>query len=98
MKKQTQITKEISVEDLITIYPFARHYLAQKGIRCVACGEGVWLTLEEAARERGFDEDAVDAVVNELRLMAMREENYERHGTVYNFFKDNTDPHLPLLE
>jgi hypothetical protein len=86
MKKQTQITKEISVEDLITIYPFARHYLAQKGIRCVACGEGVWLTLEEAA------------VVNELRLMAMREENYERHGTVYNFFKDNTDPHLPLLE
>ncbi|GEM_PF-295132 len=95
MKKQTQITREISIEDLIIIYPFARHYLAQKGIRCVACGEAVWLTLEEAAWERGFDDDAVDVVVNELRLMAMREENYERHGTVYNFFKDNAGTRAP---
>jgi hypothetical protein len=86
MKKQTQITRDISIEDLITLYPFTRHYLSQKGIRCVACGEAVWLSLEEAACERGLDDHAIDTVVHELRLMALREENYERRSHQnYNF-------------
>jgi hypothetical protein len=94
MKNQTQITREISIDDLVTLYPFALHYLSQKGICCIACGEPKWLTLEEAAREKGFDDDAIDRFILELRMMALREENYERRGNkVFNFryLKTSTD-------
>jgi len=73
MSRTAQISKTISIEVLVEKYPFASHYLAIKGIRCVACGEPVWLTLEEAAKERGFDDDALEEVVNELKMMALNE-------------------------
>ncbi|MCX6234167.1 MAG: hypothetical protein NT175_05485 [Bacteroidetes bacterium] len=88
MKNQTQITRDISIDDLVTLYPFTLHYLSQKGIRCIACGEPLWLTLEDAAREKGFDDTTIDQFIHELRLMAMREENYERRSNrVFNFKK-----------
>jgi len=85
MSRIVQISKSISIEDLVEKYPFASHYLAVKGIRCVACGETVWLTLEEAAKERGFDDDAIDEVVNELKMMALNEIN------IQNGFKAQVD-------
>lgn len=90
MKSQTQITRKMSIEDLVEFYPFAIHYLAQKGIRCVVCGEPVWLSLEEAARERGFSENEIDEVVNELRMMAVSEDNYNIKSTGEKecFYKD----------
>lgn len=77
MSRTAQISRTISIELLVEKYPFASHYLAVKGIRCVACGEPVWLTLEEAAKERDFDDDAIDEVVNELKMMAINEMNIQ---------------------
>lgn len=60
------ITKDIQIEDLVESYPFSVKYLAQKGIRCIACGEPIWGTLEEAAKEKGFDDEKIQFFVNEL--------------------------------
>lgn len=61
------INKHISIEDLIEKYPDSVHYLMQKGIRCLICGEPMWGTLEEAAKEKGFTDIEINAFVNELK-------------------------------
>jgi len=63
------IDKNIEIEDLVNDYPFSVKYLSEQGIRCIACGEPIWGTLEEAAKEKGFDDDKVDFFVNELNEM-----------------------------
>jgi len=64
------ITKEISVESLVETYPFSVRYLMEKGIRCIMCGEPIWGTLEEAAREKGFEDESIQQFVNDLNKMA----------------------------
>lgn len=60
------LTKDIEIEDLVSHYPFSVKYLSEKGIRCIACGEPIWGTLEEAALEKGFDQDQIAVFVKEL--------------------------------
>jgi methionine synthase II (cobalamin-independent) len=64
------IKRETTIEDLVNALPASVKYLSEKGIKCVACGEPVWGTLEEAAREKGFDKREIDSFVRDLnRLM-----------------------------
>jgi len=65
-----QIQKEITVEDLVEKYPFAVRFLAEKGIRCIACGEPIWGTLEEACEEKGMDSTSIDQIVIELNNLS----------------------------
>lgn len=60
------IKKEISVEEMVEKYPFTVRLLAEKGIRCIACGEPIWGTLEEACLEKGFDQEKIEAIVEEI--------------------------------
>lgn len=64
------ITKEIQIEDLVEQYPFSVKYLSQNGIRCIACGEPIWGTLEEAAKEKGFDDEKINFFIDEMNKMA----------------------------
>lgn len=61
------ITKKIEIEDLVQNYPFSIRYLADKGIKCIACGEPIWGTLEEAAQEKGFETTDIDKIILELQ-------------------------------
>lgn len=61
-----KITKEIEIEDLVRILPKSVSYLSEKGIRCLRCGEPIWGSLEEAAKEKGFDEDQINEFVKDL--------------------------------
>lgn len=60
------LTKDIEIEDLVNHYPFSVKYLSDKGIRCIACGEPIWGTLEEAAFEKGFDQNQLTGFVEDL--------------------------------
>lgn len=60
------ISKEMTIEDLVRAHPKSVRYLMEKGIKCLACGEPVWGTLESSAKDKGFDEDQVIEIVNEL--------------------------------
>lgn len=61
-----EITKDIEIEDLVRILPKAVSYLSDKGIRCLRCGEPVWGSLEEAAKEKGFDDEKINEFVKDL--------------------------------
>jgi hypothetical protein len=38
----------------------------KKGIKCIVCGEPIWGTLEDAVKEKGFNDDDVNRIVGEL--------------------------------
>lgn len=63
------ITKNTAIEELVDKYPAAVQFLSENGIRCIRCGEPVWGTLEEAAREKGFNQEDIDQVVDRLNKL-----------------------------
>lgn len=62
-----EINSGISIADLTEYYPESVGWLSERGIRCIRCGEPIWGTLSEAALEKGFSENQIDALVNELK-------------------------------
>jgi methionine synthase II (cobalamin-independent) len=60
------IDGKIAIEDLVEILPSAVTYLSDKGIRCITCGEPIWGTLEEAAREKGYSDREIEVFVEDL--------------------------------
>lgn len=69
------IEKSISIEDLINHVPGAVRYMMTHGIKCLACGEPVWGTLESASKEKGFSDERIDIFVKELNMLAAQEES-----------------------
>lgn len=63
------IKRETSIEDLVNTLPASVMYLSEKGIKCVACGEPIWGTLEEAAKEKGFSKTDLDGVLRDLNKL-----------------------------
>ena len=66
----SNITKDIQIEELVENYPFAIRYLMEKKIRCIMCGEPVWGTLEDAAKEKDFTDSEIQGFCNDLNLLA----------------------------
>jgi len=60
------ITARISIEELISVKLDAISYLMDKGIKCVRCGEPVWGSLEDAAKEKGFSDEEIEEFVREI--------------------------------
>ena len=60
------INKEITIEELVEKVPKSVEYLMNAGIKCIACGEPIWGTLEEAAMEKGFDNEQIQKFVSDL--------------------------------
>jgi methionine synthase II (cobalamin-independent) len=61
-----KIDKNITIEDLVDDYPFSVNFLSKKGIKCIACGEPIWGTLEEACPEKNFSQEEIRNFVIEL--------------------------------
>ena len=60
------IEATILIEDLVCEYPKSVYFLMLRGIVCIACGEPVWGTLEEAARRKDFTDEEIGALVDDL--------------------------------
>ncbi len=69
------VDKKITIEELVMEYPKSVSFLMQKGIHCLACGEPVWGTLEAQAKEKGFDDDEIEQVVDELNQHLNKEQD-----------------------
>ena len=72
------IDEKISIEELVEIMPSSVTYLSKKGIKCIACGEPIWGTLEEAAFEKGFGDKEIQEFIRELNILM--DENQEGSG------------------
>ncbi len=70
----TTIRRDMPIEDLLRVLPPAVTWLRRRGIRCLACGEPIWGTLEDAAREKGCDDETIDGFVRELEAMRRQRE------------------------
>lgn len=64
-----KIQKEISIYELLKLFPESVSFLMEKGIKCIACGEPVWGTLEEAALEKNFKAEEIEKIVDELNTL-----------------------------
>ena len=64
------ITKDISIEELIEQKPESVNFLMEKGIKCIACGEPIWGSLEDASKEKGFSDEEIDQIVHELNKLS----------------------------
>ncbi len=71
--KKAEISKDILIEDLVNDYTFSVKYLMEHGIRCIMCGEPIWGTLEEAAKEKDFTDSEINDVVIEMKKLAKEE-------------------------
>jgi len=60
-----RVTKDITIEELVTKYPKSVKFLMDRGIKCIACGEPIWGTLEDAILEKG---KSVETIVEELNV------------------------------
>jgi len=56
------VRRDILMDELVTTLPGSVRYLLGKGIHAVACGEPIWGTLEDVARDKGYTEDLRDAL------------------------------------
>lgn len=74
MKKKT-ITKEIEIEDLVKLVPDSVVYLMENGIRCLRCGEPIWGSLENAAKEKGFNDEQITKFVLDLNNISKKPKN-----------------------
>lgn len=70
-----KITKNITIEELIEEVPQSVKYLMNQGIKCIACGEPIWGTLEEAAKEKEFSDKEIEQFVKDLQYFADHPEN-----------------------
>ena len=64
-----KITKNIEIEDLVKTLPGAVCYLREEGIRWLRCGEPIWGSLEDAAKEKGYSDKDVERFVHDLNEM-----------------------------
>lgn len=65
-----RLTPDISVEELIELIPEAPAVLRRFGIICIQCGEPVWGTLNELAKEKGINDlSEVLRALNEARTI-----------------------------
>lgn len=64
------VQRTILIEDLVSALPSSVTYLMNQGIKCIACGEPIWGTLEQAAKEKGFSDEQIDRFVSDLTALA----------------------------
>ncbi len=61
------IRRSTPIEDMIRNYPASVRFMVEKGLPCYVCGEPVWGTFEEVARQSGKSERDIDLLVDELK-------------------------------
>lgn len=65
------IEPKILLADLVAAYPFAVKVLANHNLHCIICGEPVWGTLAELARDKHLNQQQLDELIKILRAEAL---------------------------
>jgi predicted nucleotidyltransferase len=60
------ISKETTIEDLVTLLPESVSYMMEKGIRLLICGEPIWGTIEEVVLAKNYSQEDLDKIITEL--------------------------------
>ncbi|GAB4169862.1 MAG: hypothetical protein Kow00108_03710 [Calditrichia bacterium] len=60
------ITADTTIEEIVERYPELIKPLREFGIKCIVCGEPIWGTLHENAREKQIPEEKFEQILREL--------------------------------
>jgi hypothetical protein len=60
----SKIETTTTIEEIVKDYPELIRPLREFGIKCVACGEPLWGTLQENADAKGIEN--IETIINEL--------------------------------
>ncbi len=60
------IQRNTTIEEIVNSYPELIKPLREYGIKCIMCGEPIWGTLEENAKEKGISDEKLDEIVREM--------------------------------
>ncbi len=63
------ITKDITIRDLVANFPASVSYLTKYKINCIAGGEARWGTLEFNALKKNYNHDEIEKIVSELNVL-----------------------------
>jgi hypothetical protein len=61
-----EIKRTTTIENLVEDVPGVVSYLIERGLPCIVCGQPVWGTLEDIARDRGLSDVDVEALVADM--------------------------------
>ena len=64
-----EITRQMSIADLVAHHPWAVPILKEKGLNCIFTGEPVWGSLEALALAKGYDDYGLELLVEELNQL-----------------------------
>jgi hybrid cluster-associated redox disulfide protein len=73
MTKKKLITGEMTIQEIIELYPFTMEIFAEWGLGCATCHIGAFETVEEGALAHGFSAEEVDEILDDLNTMAEEE-------------------------
>jgi len=76
-----RITKTTSIEDLVNLNSGFVDFLWKQGIRCIRCGEPIMGTFEEAASQKGFDQDKILQFVADMNKMIENQSNNNNNNS-----------------
>ncbi len=74
------IAKTMYIEDLVREYPKLVGPLKTAGIVCLACGEPVWGTLADQAREKGITDSDLDGIIDRMNAVLLKITKAELHS------------------
>lgn len=63
------IRRTTPIDELVSLLPDSVGYLMRAGIKCIACGEPIWGTIESAAQEKGITTERIEQIVADLNAM-----------------------------
>ena len=69
MNKQL-ICRETTIEEIVNDYPELIKILSEYNIKCIACGEPIWGTLEENAKEKNIKD--IDKIIDGLNSIIIK--------------------------
>ncbi len=77
------ITKEMSMEQIITEYPDVIPLFFEYGLHCVNCGYAAYDTLEAGCRAHGMDDETIAELLKDLNelITILEKEKINRENT-----------------
>ncbi len=73
MKEEKLVTGDMTVQEIIELYPLTMEVLGEWGLGCATCHIGAIETIEEGAMAHGFDAEEVEELINDLNEIANEE-------------------------
>jgi len=66
VKEKENVTKDMTLGDVITKHPEAAEVMIKFGLHCVGCHVAAWETIEQGAKSHGMSDKDLEKMVREI--------------------------------